>query len=564
MKALNALGVLFLLCFTPCLLSAQSDTQLQNLKKYIDFRAQNDRYSGVTAIYKNDSINFLIVHGFASRPWQIKNKSDTKFDLASVTKMFTATAIAILLEQKKLNLNAPFISYFPDFPVQEANKITIKQLMQHTSGFSDLFFEKAYLKSDRNRLRKLEDYDQFYELLRIGKVSENQISYSNTNYLILGRIIEKVSGLDYYTFLDEHIFQPLKMNSTGFFEKDEIVMNKAEGYFIDPQAAMEFEVPNDGRLRSNVAVRPVKGMPAGGAFSTVNNMHKFIMALRNEKLINESTFKTLISSPRAGYGLGIQVYEQNGISVWGHSGGFYGVSTMVFYLPENDITFISLTNSDFAAQPVFDSFLNILAGEKIHQPVILSTSEIKKAEGFYKVSAGEMKDRQIEIIAKDDRLIFDGALEFFPIGKNRFFDIDNPGFVLEFEEDGKKNITGFTRSDERGFYQKAIKTDASSVKVLKSISLSEEELKEYLVDFQFQEGGMMAGHCPTFSVDNKALIVDNMMRFLPFEKDKFFLQDDTGMKLIFIRNENNDIVEINVTREKNAVGRLMPVEKEDD
>lgn len=558
MKTLNALALLILLCFTPFFLSAQSENQLQNLKKYIDFRAQKNRYSGATAIYKNDSIIFSIVHGFANQPWQIKNNLQTKFDLASATKMFTATGVAILAEHKKIDVNAHFKKYFPDFPVSEAENVTVKQLMQHTSGFSDLFFDDAYLKSDRNRLRKLEDYDQFYKSLRIGKVPENQFSYSNTNYLILGRIIEKVSGMDYYSFISKQIFQPLEMNSTGFFEKDEIVRNKAEGYYIDPQAAMEFEVPNDGVLRSNIAVRPIKGMPAGGAFSTVNDMHKFMVALINERLIKSSTFNKLITEIRGGYGLGFQVYEQNGIRVWGHSGGFYGVSTMVFHLPENDITFISLTNSDFAAQPVFDSFLEILSGEKIHQPVSLSASEIKKAQGFYKVTDGEMKNRQIEIKAKDDRLIFDGALEFYPIGKNLFFDIDNPGFVLKFAENEKKNITGFTRSEERGFYQKAVKTDASNVKVIEAIELSIEELKEYLVNFQFQEDGMMAGHRPAFSVESNALLVDNMMRFLPFEKDKFFLQNDPGMKLIFMRDGNNEIIKANVLREKEVVGKLLP------
>jgi CubicO group peptidase (beta-lactamase class C family) len=558
MKIFKVRILLILFFATAYPVIAQTESHLKKLKNYIDFRAEHSRYSGVTAIYEQDELIFSAVHGFANRSCQKRNNLHTKFDLASATKMFTATGIAILMEENILNPDESIKQYFPEFPLDAAKNISIKQLMQHTTGFSDIFFEDAYLKSDRNRLRELKDYDRFYREIKVGSVPENLISYSNTNYLILGRIIEKISGIDYYSFINQRIFQPLGMDSTGFFEKDEIVSNKAEGYYIDPQAAMEFGVPNDGVLRSNVAVRPVKGMPAGGAFSTVHDMNKFLSALINGKLVKKSTFENLTSNARGGYGLGFQIYEQNDTQVVGHSGGFYGVSTMVFHLPEKNLTFISLANSDFAAQPVFDRFLDILADREIHEPISLPASELEKFGGFFEITEGEMEGRQIEIISANDKLIFDGTLEFYPIGKNRFFDIDNPGFILEFEE----NITEFIRTDQRGFHQKAVKIDAKEVNVLQAILLPKESLQEYLVEFQFQEDGMMAGHIPEFSIDENALIVDNMMRFLPFEKDKFFLQDDPGMKLHFLRNENNVIIQINVTREKNVVGKLLPADKE--
>ena len=535
---------------------AQNQSDLNELEDYINFRANYDRYSGVTALYKNDSLIFRTVKGMANKSWNIENTFNTKFDLASVTKMFTAVGIAILTERGKLETDEAFVKYYPDFPNESAGNITVKQLLTHISGMSDIFFEESFLKSDRNRLRELKDYDKFYQTIRIGDVPQNQIHYSNTNFLILGRLIEKITGKSYYEFIREEIFEPLEMDATNFFEKDEIITNKAEGYYIDPQASMEFGVPNDGKMRNNITLRPAIGMPAGGAFSTVEDMFKFFSGIMNGMFISEKTFNKFTTENRGGYGLGFQVYNQNEIPLIGHSGGFYGVSTMVFYLPEKNITFISLTNSDFAAQPVFDRFINILTGERIRQPITLSPSELKQFESFYKVTSGEMKGRQIEINALKDRLIFDGTLEFFPISKNSFFDIDNPGFVLEFERNDNNEITGFNRSDFRRFHQKASRIESSEIQELKPIEISTEKLKEYVVNFQFQEGGMMPGHRPSFTIENGSLLIDNMMQFLPYAKDKFFLKDDESMRLHYLRNESKELIQINVLRDKNIVGIL--------
>ncbi|MDX1638016.1 MAG: serine hydrolase domain-containing protein, partial [Balneolaceae bacterium] len=141
-----------------------------NLERYIAFRANHDRFSGVTMIYEGDKRVFETIHGLANRSWNIPNTADTRFNLASVTKMFTAAAIGILHDRNHIQFDQPFARYYPDFPVPEiANRVTVRQLLSHTSGISDLFFEKAYLQADRYRLRNLEHYDRFYRTLRIGE-----------------------------------------------------------------------------------------------------------------------------------------------------------------------------------------------------------------------------------------------------------------------------------------------------------------------------------------------------------------------------------------------------------
>ena len=532
-----------------------------HLEDYIAFRAQHQRYSGVTQIYKNDSLTFQSVSGFANRSYQVKNQKNTLFDLASVTKMFTAAGIAKLYDDGLVRLDTPFMVYYADFPLESAKNISVRQLLSHSSGISDLFFTDTYLRSDRSRLRKLKDYDVFYHDLEIAEIPEGQMQYSNTNFLILGRMIEKITGTGYYEFIQSNVFDPLQMDSTGFYEKDQIVGNLAKGYFVDPQASQEFGVPNDSMVRSNDAIRAVKGMPAGGAYSTAPDILRFIRGIQLGRLIKPATFKLFTSEINAGYALGFQKFERHGIQIWGHSGGFYGASTMVFHLPTKNLTFICLANSDFAAPPIFDRFINGMAGIKAENPIRLPATQLKRFNGFYEVYTGEMEGRQIEITAMQDHLSFDHALSFFPFGNEKFFDIDNDGFKLLFEVDSSGEVLGFIRKDDLGFFQKAKKISNSEVKTLEVINMSEEKLKEYILKFQFTGEGMMPGHIPKITVENGGLMIDNMMLFKPFQIDKFFLLDDQGMQLHFIRNENDQIIKIEVIRDNNVVGTLFPYQE---
>ncbi|MGK7396723.1 MAG: serine hydrolase domain-containing protein [Candidatus Cyclobacteriaceae bacterium M3_2C_046] len=554
---------IYLFLVSSCSPSTGQNYDLEDLQNYIDFRAQHGRYSGVTVIYHQDSLVFTAVNGMANRSWQVSNSLHTRFDLASVTKMFTAAGIGILLDQGRLKLNENFMHYWPDFPLPNARDITIRQLLSHTSGLTDLFFEEDYLHFDRSRLRQLSHYDRFYSQLRIRDVPEERILYSNTNFLILGRIIEKVTGTDYYEFMQENIFAPLRMENTGFFEKDDIIPGLAEGYFRDSQASMEFGVPNDGKVRRNTAIRAVKGMPAGGAYATASDMHHFIKGLQSGSLLADTTLSIFTNQVQGGYGLGFQTYRQQGIEVWGHSGGFYGVSTMVFYLPEKQLTFISLTNQDFAAQPVMDRFINRLAGQTAYEPIIIDAEDLIKYEGYFEIVSGEMLGQQLSIKAKKDHLLFDNALEFYPIGNHRLVDIDNDGFVLTFSFSKTGELLGFERGDKVRFQQRARKIDPSLIEKLQAITLPDDLLREYLLDFRFTEEGMMPGHQPEFSLQEGTLLVDNMMRFLPYQRDKFFLEDDPGMRLYFLRNDDGEIYRIKVMREKEVAGILVPIPKQE-
>lgn len=559
MKPMLTYSIFFLFIIqTAC--SQQAGWQ-QSMDDYLAFRNELDRFSGTVAIFRNDEPVYLRSMGTANRSWDIPVNDSTKYDLASVTKMFTAAGIALLFEEGKIGLDDTILDLYSDFPNREIGRTTtIRQLLSHTSGINDFFMQPKYLQSDRYRLRELVDYDHFYESLEVYESRVGNMHYSNTNFMILGRIIEKASGLDYYTFIERHIFEPLKMTNTGFYEHDIAVKNMAVGYTTDSQAVTEFGVPNDGRLRANSYMRPARGMPAGGAYGTVFDLLRFMKALREGSLINGDTYEEFTRGDEDGYALGFQSYTMDGIRAIGHSGGFYGVSSQVYHLPEQGYTVAILSNSDFGAPPVFDRFTSYLTGRKTYEPIRLNGEELSGFAGLYEIVQGEMYGKQLEIRVESDHLLFDDELEFYPYGVNSFFDIDNESFTLRFMEDSAGEITGFRWTDGRSFTARAETIGENDRMELEKLVLSNRELEEYLGSFEFGENGMLPGHKPEIIIDEGTLLIDGRMRFVPYEEDKFFLQDDSQMQLHYIRNEAKEITGFHVKRGDNVLGEVSKLE----
>lgn len=555
MKRSTLTGI-FVLIFIQVACSQQTGWQ-ESLDKYLAFRNSIERFSGTVLIAKDGKKIYSQSIGFADRTWDIPVNDSTRYDLASVTKMFTSVSIAQLLEEGKLELDDTINEHFPGFPENEIGaSTTIRQLLSHTSGISDFFMQSEYLHTDRYRLRELADYDRFYALISRNNEWVGEMHYSNTNFMILGRIIEKISGESFYKFVADNIFAPLNMQHTGFFEHDRIVKNVAKNYTRDSQAAAEFGVPSDDRWRSNSYMRAVKGMAAGGAISTAGDLLKFFNGLRNNKLINRGTYNRFTKPDGDGYALGFQGFSMEGMSLVGHSGGFYGVSVQAFYLPEQDYSIIVLSNTDFGAMPVFDRFIRLFAGQQVYNPIDLSQEALRHLAGAFEITEGQMSGKQLTIKAKDGYLLFDNELEFYPYAEDKFFDIDNESFRLHFEKGEGGKIVGFQWFDGQNFNALAKVIDDKELVKLESLSLSDDELEQYLGSYKFGSEGMMPGHQPNLEIDEGAILIDGMMRFVPYEKDKFFLKDDVQMQLNFNRDESGTITGFDVKRGDRVVGRV--------
>jgi CubicO group peptidase (beta-lactamase class C family) len=243
----------------------------------LDSLAQADEFSGVALVASNGKVIFEKAYGFADRDTKVPNRIDTKFNLGSINKTFTAMAIQQLAAEGKLSLTDPIGKYLPDYPNKSAaERVTIQHLLDMTSGIGD-FFGERYMAAAKEKLRTIKNYFPLFADKPLEFEPGARRRYSNGGYVVLGAIIEQTSGQDYYTYVREHIFKPAGMTETDSFEKDKTVPNRAVGYTREGQAA-------SGPRQSNYSTLPARGSSAGGGFSTVHDLLNYVTALQEGKL----------------------------------------------------------------------------------------------------------------------------------------------------------------------------------------------------------------------------------------------------------------------------------------
>lgn len=316
-------------------------------------RSAADRFSGVVLVAKGDRVLYHQAFGMANQSDQVPNRPDTKFHLASMGKMFTSLAIAQLVEAGKLKFTDTLANVLPDYPNPEAaRRITLHHLLTHTAGVGDIFTAEFY--RDRFRYREPRDYFPLFAPLPARFEPGARYEYSNAGFIVLGAIVEKVSGQRYDDYVREHVFAPAGMTETAMYEINQVVPNLAVGYahFDDP---LQVEP-----RRSNWHFLGWKGGPAGGSYSTAPDLLRFARALRAGRIVSPAMVETLTtakvtpnpdSPTRVGYGYGFESRVLGGKSVRGHSGGGApsGINSDLEMVWEGDWTVIVMGNYDAPA-----------------------------------------------------------------------------------------------------------------------------------------------------------------------------------------------------------------------
>jgi CubicO group peptidase (beta-lactamase class C family) len=308
------------------------------LERYLRTLAEADVFSGAVLVARAGEVLFARAYGQANKDFEVANRLDTKFNLGSMNKMFTAVAIAQLVEQGRLSYDSPLSDFLPAFPSSDAaQKVRIEHLLTHTSGLGS-YFNRTFQDGSRARWRTV---DEMMELARDDSLAfepGTRWRYSNTGFLVLGKVIEVVTGQDYYDHVREHVFVPAGMANTDAYELDHVNPNLAVGY------AKEF-ADSGTTFHNNLFEHVIRGGPAGGGYSTVEDLLRFASALRAGRLVRPETASLLTSpkpelaSPQYGYGFGI-----NPDGSVGHTGGFTGISSALAMVVDRDVTLIVLSN----------------------------------------------------------------------------------------------------------------------------------------------------------------------------------------------------------------------------
>ena len=266
---------------------------LAAIEKTIDQAAAADAFSGVVIVAHRGQTLLRRARGLANREFEVPNRLDTKFNLGSINKIFTRLAASQLIEKGKLALDDKLGRYLPDYPNKDAAaRVTVRHLIEMKSGIGDFFGEK-FAATPKDVFRRNADFLPMFAANPLAFEPGTQQQYSNGGYVVLGEVIARSSGTDYYDYVRKNIFEPAGMTSTDSYEADVVVLNLAEGYTRNWDAN---DHPGSPR-RKNSYTRPARGSSAGGGYSTAEDMLRFVNALASDKLLSPSYTDWLLNGP---------------------------------------------------------------------------------------------------------------------------------------------------------------------------------------------------------------------------------------------------------------------------
>jgi len=332
---------------------------LAALKSEIERRAAADRFSGTVMVTRNGKAIFSGAYGLADRDKKIKNELGTQFRIGSMNKMFTAVATMQLVQNGKLKLGGTVGEYLPDYPNKDlASKVTIHHLLTHTGGTGDFFGPE--FDAHRLELRTLQDYVKLYGQRGLEFEPGSKWSYSNYGFLLLGMIVQKVSGEDYYTYVRENVYKPAGMTATDSLPEDQTVAKRSVGYRKD--RASDSWKPNTDTL-------PYRGTSAGGGYSTVEDLQRFAEALKEHQLLDARHTETLTTGKAETgggdkYAYGFMDQTSGGVRSYGHGGGAPGMSGELAIYPQSGYVVAVLANLDPPAAQRIASFIGNRLPEK--------------------------------------------------------------------------------------------------------------------------------------------------------------------------------------------------------
>lgn len=329
-------------------------TVVSKADKYLNALVKQGRFSGSVLLARDGRVLMSRGYGMANLEYEVPNSPQTRFLLASLTKPFTAMAIMMLEERGQLDTNDPICKYIPQCPASW-QPVKLQHLLNHTSGITE--FGKPQPENDCFRRTPMttaaavERAKQFAPDFKPGE----KFAYSSVAFVLLGYVIEKVSGESYEDFLRENIFGPLKMNGTGLHHQKQIVKQRAAGYArAKDGSVINFDYSTVDYI-----------FAAGGLYSTVEDLYLWDQALYTEKLVQEKTLRRIFTPGLENSGYGWEIFEQKNRRLVRADGRSFGFSTSLARYPAEKVTVIVLSNIDSAgASKIADELSAILFGEK--------------------------------------------------------------------------------------------------------------------------------------------------------------------------------------------------------
>lgn len=518
------------------------------LENYMKTQEEKDNFNGAVLVARNDKLLLNKAYGYADFTQNTLNKQGTSFAIGSVTKQFTAMAIMQLVEKGLINLDHKISIYFPG--MAHGDLITIENLLTHTSALVNYTELIEFFTMDSEDLTPMDMVDLIKDL-DLEYTPGDGFKYSNTNYLLLGMIVEKVSSMSLEAYLDENIFAPLKMTSTGTAYGENNNIHDATAY----TGYLEVTPIDD-----SILLRKAYG--AGNLYSTVEDLYRWDRALNTEQIVKKETLDKIFNeyvevTDTISYGYGWMLEDtEKGKQIY-HGGNTLGfTSNIARYIDEN-LTVIVLTNKGYYdVETITEDLSSVVLKKEYNMPVGLVEIEIEdydiynKYEGRYHFLQGSF----IEIKRVDNKLYAQAtgqaAFEIFPSAIDEFFAKIADVSIKFVEEDGEVDMLVF---EQLGMEIECYRADPEEEKQIVDIDFAIYE--EYIGEYEMAPGVIVT----ITTSENKILAQltgQESFEIFPMSETEYFYKV-VDATITFVKNHEGEVTNLVL----NQQGQDIPAQK---
>lgn len=538
-----------------------TSTQGKELKQEMDdyLKASHEiwKFHGTALVAQNGEVIFKKGYGMASIELGIPNTPEMKFQIGSITKQFTATAILQLQEKGLLSLDSPITKHLPEYPQETGDKITIRHLLSHTSGIPnytdmpDIMTQKALPVTVDELLTTFKDKPLEFE-------PGEKYKYSNSGYVVLGAIIEAVSEKTYEDYIRENILEPLKMRNSGYDHRDRIMENRAAGYTENEK----------GELRNADFVHMSAPYSAGALYSTVEDMLIWDQALYTEKLLKKGSLERMFTPVKKNYGYGWLIEEKYGRTLVWHNGGIDGFHTTFNRWVDDSLCVVVLSNNDSAPVENIASGLAAMIFEKpydvpvIKTPIDVDPKVFADYEGVYQI-----EEEEYRFVTSEDTALYSqrgGSVRFrlYPEAEDKFYFEHDHTVTLIFVRDGNGKVIKHV-IHQQGEDHPAEKLEGEKAEKILAAKQAKEEVAEvdpkiferYVGEYQLGPGFILTVRTRENRIFAQATGQQEAEIF-PKSETEFFLKV-VDAQITFVMGENDSVTSLIL----HQGGQDMPAEK---
>ena len=414
---------------------------LARMEQVVQSHVSAGTFMGTVLVARDGNIVLDKAYGMANLELEVPNTPDTKFRLGSITKQFTAAAILLLEERGKLKVDDRVKTHLPDAPMGW-DRITVFNLLTHTSGIPN-FTSLADYNTIKLSSRTADAAVAAVRDRTLDFGPGEKMSYSNSGYIVLGAIIEKVSGQSYEKFVTDNIFTPLGMKDSGYDSNTAVIKRRASGYIKTPTGYV-----NAGYVHMSIP------HAAGALYSTTRDLLKWEQALFSGKVVSKASLDRMITPFKNDYGLGITSALVQGRRVIAHGGGIDGFNTQLAYYPDSRTVVTVLSNVNGAVPGVLTGQLgSIMHGDSVtlsseRKEITLPAATLSKFVGAYELSPAAVMTISLDGEQLMAQLTGQGKLPIFAQSETLFF-LKAVDAQLEFAADGSSLILHQNGRDQK-------------------------------------------------------------------------------------------------------------------